>query len=142
MNLRSTLSKYQNYFLGAAIILSSLAVSIRSSDGEVRLIFQNYPLLIFLFILLSSFLVLLYFQISKGKITRLTQEIRDQSKEKGADLNSLTDRQKEVYDLIIAGKSNKEIMSDLFIELSTLKSHINQIYKKLDVKNRSELKSI
>jgi len=47
----------------------------------------------------------------------------------------------EVYDLIISGKTNKEIMTELFIEQSTLKSHINQIYKKLNIKNRRELKT-
>jgi DNA-binding CsgD family transcriptional regulator len=43
--------------------------------------------------------------------------------------------------MIIVGKTNKEIMSELFIEQSTLKSHINQIYKQLNIKNRNELKS-
>ncbi len=56
-------------------------------------------------------------------------------------LVGLTMRQKEVYDLIISGKTNKEIISELFIEQSTLKTHINQIYKKLNIKNRNELKS-
>ncbi len=55
-------------------------------------------------------------------------------------LNTLTERQREVYDLIISGRTNKEIMTELFIEQSTLKSHINQIYRKLDIKNRKELK--
>ncbi|CAN0589399.1 unnamed protein product, partial [Ectocarpus sp. 12 AP-2014] len=54
--------------------------------------------------------------------------------------NGLTERQREVYDLIISGKTNKEIMSELFIEQSTLKSHVNQIYKKLNIKSRRELK--
>lgn len=56
-------------------------------------------------------------------------------------LSRLTERQRKVYDLILLGKTNKEIMSELFIEQSTLKSHINQIYKKLDIKSRRELKS-
>ena len=56
-------------------------------------------------------------------------------------LDELSDRQKEVYVLILAGKTNKEIMTTLFIEQSTLKSHINQIYKKLNIKSRRDLKS-
>ena len=56
-------------------------------------------------------------------------------------LSRLTERQRKVYDLILLGKTNKEIMSELFIEQSTLKSHINQIYKKLNIKSRRELKS-
>ncbi|MBK8633661.1 MAG: response regulator transcription factor [Saprospiraceae bacterium] len=53
----------------------------------------------------------------------------------------MSERQREVYDLIISGKTNKEIMTELFIEQSTLKSHINQIYKKLNISNRKALKS-
>lgn len=145
MKLENILSKYQKYFLGIAILLSSLAVSISSGDGKVNLIFQNYPIIIFLMVVISSFLVVLYIQIDKRRIGNLSNQIKDQSKEKSEDFNSLlvglTMRQKEVYDLIISGKSNKEIISELFIEQSTLKSHINQIYRKLNIKNRNELKS-
>ncbi|HCR55080.1 MAG TPA: hypothetical protein DIW27_11735, partial [Cytophagales bacterium] len=56
-------------------------------------------------------------------------------------LDGLTERQREVYGLIISGKTNKEVMTELFIEQSTLKSHINQIYRKLDIRSRRELKS-
>ena len=145
MKLENILSKYQKYFLGLAILLSSLAVSISSSNGKVNLILENYPIIIFLMVVISSFLVVLYIQINKRKITNLSDQIKDQSKVKSEDFNSLlvglTMRQKEVYDLIISGKTNKEIISELFIEQSTLKSHINQIYRKLNIKNRNELKS-
>ena len=56
--------------------------------------------------------------------------------------NSLHDllsvREKEVILLIVAGKSNQEIASTLFVSLSTVKTHINNIYKILEVKNRRE----
>jgi len=96
-------------------------------------------------VVVSSFLVAIYFQINSRRISSLSSQIREQSKIKseGIDvlLNELSDRQMEVYDLIISGKTNKEIMTELFIEQSTLKSHINQIYKKLNIKNRRELKT-
>lgn len=145
MKLKNTLSKYQKYLLVIAIVLSSLAVSISSGDGKVNLILQNYPIIIFLMVVISSFLVVLYIQINKRKIANLSNQIKDLSKVKSEDFNSLlaglTMRQKEVYDLIISGKTNKEIISELFIEQSTLKSHINQIYRKLNIKYRNELKS-
>uniref|UniRef100_UPI00404B775B response regulator transcription factor n=1 Tax=Flavobacterium sp. TaxID=239 RepID=UPI00404B775B len=143
--LKNILSKYQRYFLIIAIVLSSIAISIRSNDGEVKLILQDYPVLIFLLIVLSSFLVVLSIQFNQRKIENLSNQIKDQSNSKSEDFNALltglTARQKEVYDLIIAGKTNKEIISELFIEQSTLKTHVNQIYKKLYIKNRNELKS-
>ena len=139
------LSKYQKYLLGTALLLSSVAISIKGSDGQINLVLHNYPVLIFLMVVVSSLMVVIYFQINSRRISRLSNQIKEKSKIKseGTDalLNELSERQKEVYDLIISGKTNKEIMTELFIEQSTLKSHINQIYKKLNIKSRSELKS-
>lgn len=145
MKLQDNLLKYQNYLLGIALLLSSIAISIRGSNGEVKLVLHKYPILITLLVTVSLFLVALYFHINKKKLSSLSNQVKEQSKinsEENATLTErLTKRQKEVCDLIISGKTNKEIMSELFIEQSTLKTHINQIYKKLKVKNRSELKS-
>lgn len=55
---------------------------------------------------------------------------------------SLTRQEEKILSLIIEGKSNKEIASELFIELSTVKTHINKLYAKLGAKNRSEAKSM
>lgn len=139
------LHKYQKYLLGITLVLSSIAISIRGSDGKIRFVLHDYPILIFLMVVVSSFLVAIYFQINSRRIANLSNQIREQSKIKSegieALLEELSERQKEVYDLIISGRTNKEIMTALFIEQSTLKSHINQIYKKLNIKSRGELKS-
>ena len=90
MKLENILSKYQKYFLGIAIMLSSLAVSISSSGGKVNLILQNYPVIIFLMVVISSFLVVLYIQINKRKITNLSNQIKDQSKVKSEDFKLFT----------------------------------------------------
>jgi len=54
-------------------------------------------------------------------------------------LNQLSPREKLIYNGIKNGKTNKEIASELFISLSTVKTHINNIYKKLDITSREEL---
>lgn len=137
--------KYQNYLLVIALVLSSIAMSIRSKDGEVIMVLQEYPVLIFLLLLMSSGLVTIYFSMNRRNITRLSDQIKEQSHTPGeeyqARVSELTERQREVYNLIISGKSNKEIMNLLFIEQSTLKTHINQNYNKLNIKSRRELKS-
>lgn len=51
----------------------------------------------------------------------------------------ITRREKEVLTLILAEKKNKEISEELFVDISTIKSHINSIYRKTGVKNRKEL---
>lgn len=53
-------------------------------------------------------------------------------------LAGLTPREKEVLKCIAQGKRNKDIARELFVSLETVKSHIRNIYKKLDVKNRIE----
>jgi len=48
----------------------------------------------------------------------------------------LSKREAEILAQINLGKSNQEIADELFISLSTVKSHVSNIYSKLDVKNR------
>ncbi|WP_319548976.1 response regulator transcription factor [Desulfogranum marinum] len=50
----------------------------------------------------------------------------------------LTAREIEVLKYISLGTPNKEISTELFISLETVKSHVKNIYKKLGVRNRVE----
>ncbi|MCK5012103.1 MAG: hypothetical protein KAS98_16525, partial [Deltaproteobacteria bacterium] len=51
----------------------------------------------------------------------------------------LSERELEVLRLIAAGLSNKKITDELFISLSTVKTHIRNIYSKLNVHSRTEV---
>lgn len=55
---------------------------------------------------------------------------------------TFTRQEEKILSLILEEKSNKEIASELFIELSTVKTHINKLYAKLGAKNRAEAKSL
>ena len=50
----------------------------------------------------------------------------------------LTDREKEILDLLAQGYLYKEIATELFISKLTVKKHIHNIYDKLQVQNRTE----
>lgn len=52
---------------------------------------------------------------------------------------ALTPREREVALLLIKGTSYKEISEHLFISMPTVKSHSSKIYRKCNVKTRSEL---
>lgn len=54
----------------------------------------------------------------------------------------LTNQEQNIFNAIYEGKTNKEIASELFISVSTVKTHINNIYKKLNVKSREEIKNM
>jgi DNA-binding CsgD family transcriptional regulator len=54
----------------------------------------------------------------------------------------LSNQEQKVLDLILADKTNKEIASEMFVSVSTVKTHINNLYKKLKVSSRDEVKAI
>jgi len=53
----------------------------------------------------------------------------------------LTQQEKKILDLILQDKTNKEIASLLFCSVSTIKTHINNLYKKIDVDSREAAKN-
>ena len=53
----------------------------------------------------------------------------------------LTAREREVLSLIGDGLTNQEIAERLFIEVGTVKNHVHNILKKLDVNSREEAAS-
>ena len=54
---------------------------------------------------------------------------------------NLTQQEERVVKAMLEGKSNKEIAAEFFISLSTVKTHINNIYKKLNITSRAEIHS-
>lgn len=52
---------------------------------------------------------------------------------------NFTQREKEVIELLILGKTYKELAEDLFVSQNTIKKHISNIYVKAKVSNKSEL---
>jgi DNA-binding NarL/FixJ family response regulator len=54
------------------------------------------------------------------------------------DESNLTDREQEVLVGLVEGLSNKEIADKLFISDKTVKIHVSKIFKKLEVKSRSQ----
>lgn len=48
----------------------------------------------------------------------------------------LTAREREVLNLMALGSSNQEIAESLIIEVGTVKNHVHNIFRKLDIQNR------
>ena len=54
-----------------------------------------------------------------------------------ARLAMLTEREREVLDLLAQGMTNKEISETLYISANTVKRHLKAIFEKLDIHTRS-----
>ncbi|MFJ4167702.1 response regulator [Microbacterium sp. NPDC089698] len=51
---------------------------------------------------------------------------------------ALTAREREVYALILQGRSNGEIAQTLFVGVATVKTHVNALFAKLGVRDRAQ----
>jgi DNA-binding NarL/FixJ family response regulator len=53
-----------------------------------------------------------------------------------ASLNDLTPRELEILQLVITGKTNKEIAHEIFISKKTVEFHLDNIYSKIGMRTR------
>jgi RNA polymerase sigma factor (sigma-70 family) len=72
----------------------------------------------------------------RNTFRRLVNEARFTGKAT-SELDKLTDREREVFELLAKGMTNKEIAETLVITTNTVKRHIKAIFEKLDVHNRA-----
>jgi DNA-binding CsgD family transcriptional regulator len=77
------------------------------------------------------------FYLSPAK--HLPNKQLDNSKDELTKRYDLSARELEVIDLLVKGKSYKQISEELFISLNTVKTHIRNIYPKLEVSSRHEI---
>lgn len=68
------------------------------------------------------------FNITETKITNLPDGI-----------NTLTEREKQIAELLLKGRTCKLIAAELYLSENTVKTHIKNIYSKLGIKRKSEL---
>ncbi|MFI8853104.1 response regulator [Streptomyces sp. NPDC053499] len=79
--------------------------------------------------------------ISPSVTRRLIAEFarRVRAPEGSPRLNALTEREREVMELVASGLSNDEIAGRLVLSPATAKTHVSRIMSKLDVRDRSQL---
>ena len=75
--------------------------------------------------------------MSSNIATQVLRMFSDMNNTKGVDYY-LSEREKEVLQLLVNGYSYKMIASEMFIAIDTVRSHIKKIYEKLHVNSQSE----
>jgi len=63
-------------------------------------------------------------------------------KKHSSSTKKLTQQEQNILNLILENNSNKEIADKMFVSVSTVKSHINNLYKKLNISSRDEVKNM
>lgn len=92
------------------------------------------------------FVIKVYFRdyyISESEVDLLVTSNKKEAKEGGEEgifaHYNLSEREIDTIRLVLKGHSNKKIADELFISLSTVKTHIHNVFKKTEVSNRYEL---
>jgi DNA-binding NarL/FixJ family response regulator len=68
---------------------------------------------------------------------RLMREVRAPASPEAL-TEPLTEREADVLKLIARGRANKQIARELFVTTSTVKTHVNNLYRKLDISSRTQ----
>jgi RNA polymerase sigma factor (sigma-70 family) len=72
----------------------------------------------------------------RATFRRVIEEIK-QTHQSQSELSALTEREREVLELLAQGLTNKEIAEKLVITTNTVKRHLKAVFEKLDVHTRS-----
>lgn len=136
-----TAKRKQELLIALSILLTLCSIGFSFEGTNFIWFWQKYPIIPILLLLFAFFAVRywLKLEIEKQRQQILSEYKRNSEAKTQADFkNILSTREIEVLELINTGLSNKEIADKLFVSLSTVKTHINNIYKILEVKNRRE----
>jgi len=108
--------------------LNSDRFTLESKEADT----SDWKYLLYLFLGLSILMnVIFWIQLKKAK----TNKVANLSKQ-------LTKQEQKILDLILRNKTNKEIATEIFVSVSTVKTHINNLYKKLNIESREQVKSL
>jgi DNA-binding CsgD family transcriptional regulator len=111
--------------IGFLRILQNPVVPLAATSGFS---ISTVPFLLYGFFLIYTFLR----QFAPASIPRASF---DEMMEKFG----ITGREREIIRKVMRGKSNQSIASELSISLATVKTHLNNIYRKMDLDGRFEL---
>jgi RNA polymerase sigma factor (sigma-70 family) len=106
--------------------IPTIVVSGITESDEIQRVYSEYSI--------SAYIEKQAFD--RAAFRRVVEETR-KSHQSLSELSALTDREREVLDLLAQGLTNKEIAERLVITTNTVKRHLKAVFEKLDVHTRS-----
>jgi DNA-binding CsgD family transcriptional regulator len=102
---------------------------------EYRYLVRAYPFQVYAVVIGVGFLVL---GIWVGaRLFRRETPPAAQINTAALDSLGISEREREVLDLLAAGRSNKEIATQLAVSPNTVKTHVSRLFEKLGVRRRT-----
>lgn len=141
------LAAYKKYkeSIGFGISIAVLFFILRWFEIRYLILSQQYDVFFGLIALVFTILgIWLARELSQPKTVLIEKEVIVASSKMNdvdwAKINELqiSKRELEVLNLLATGKSNDEIAQMLFVSRNTIKTHLANLYQKLDVKRRTQ----
>jgi DNA-binding NarL/FixJ family response regulator len=117
---------YQLLAAAKANLIPTIVVSGITETEEIQRVYSEFSI--------SAFIEKRAFD--RAAFRRLIEETK-QTHQSQSELGALTEREREVLELLARGLTNKEIAENLFITTNTVKRHLKAIFEKLKVHTRS-----
>jgi DNA-binding CsgD family transcriptional regulator len=108
---------------------ATLRSNVVALSAESNFLFSSIPYALYGIFLIKYFL---HYPVP-------TALVSDNVSEEFLSRYGITDREGEIIQKVIQGKSNADIASELFISLATVKTHLHNIYQKIGVDSRYDL---
>ena len=87
--------------------------------------------------LIAAFFMLIGLATSIGWI-KMRSSKQDQSSQTGPDIEPLTARERNLLAGLAEGLTNQQLADQQFLSVNTVKTHLKNLYRKLDVSSRAE----
>lgn len=135
------IKKRPSILLVIAMLLVFFSVGFSVTEQGIHLFWEKYPIIATLMVMTATLLFFWWYKLDtqkkEARIMALQAQLTSQAAQNKL-LEKLTLKEEQILALIAEGKSNKEIAQAQFVEVSTIKTHINNLYKKLGISHRKE----